>query len=151
MGRTPVLRFDSLEDRLLHFALGKAALLSAALTLAACASSGTGSSAARGSPDRLSRSEITQSNASTAYELISRLRPNWLRATRVGSISGGASRTETIMVYLDSQRLEDINALKTISAGGIQSAEWIDKTRIAVVLRDAPIGPVAGAILLKTQ
>ena len=55
------------------------------------------------------------------------------------------------MVYLDSQRLEDINALKTISAGGIQSAEWIDKTRIAVVLRDAPIGPVAGAILLKTQ
>lgn len=130
----------------------KTALLSAALTLAACASSGTGSSAAsRGSPDKLSRAEITQSNASTAYELITRLRPNWLRAARVGSISGGANRIQNILVYLDSQRLEDLNAMKTISASGIQSAEWIESSRVQVVLRDAPAGPVAGAILLKTR
>jgi hypothetical protein len=69
----------------------------------------------------------------------------------VGSISGGATSTQNILVYLDSQRLEDLNALKTISASGIQSAEWIDSARIQVVLRDAPAGPVAGAILLKTQ
>ncbi|MDP9206877.1 MAG: hypothetical protein M3P12_15740 [Gemmatimonadota bacterium] len=132
---------------MLRLALRKVGLLSAVLTLAACASSGTGSSAA---PDRLTRAEITHSNASTAYELINRLRPNWLRATAVGSISGGASRTQSILVYLDGQRLEDLNALKTISAAGIQSAEWIDSTRAATVLRDAPPGPIAGAILLKT-
>jgi hypothetical protein len=137
---------------LLRFALRKVALLSVALSLAACASSGTGSSAgSRSSPDRLTREEITKSNASTAYELITRLRPNWLRAARVGSISGGAARTQNILVYLDNQRLEDLNALKTISAGGIQSAEWIESTRVPIVLRDTPVGPVAGAILLKTQ
>jgi hypothetical protein len=136
---------------LLRSALRKAALLSIVATLAACASSGTGSSSARSSPDRLTKAEISQSSASTAYELISRLRPNWLRATGAGSISGGATRTQSILVYLDGQRLEDLNALKTISAGGIQSAEWIDNTRVATVLRDAPTGPIAGAILLKTQ
>jgi len=136
---------------LLRLSLRKTALLSAVVTLAACASSGTGSSASRGSPDHLTRAEISQSNANTAYEVISRLRPNWLRATGVGSISGGATRTQMIVVYLDGQRLEDLHALKTISAGAIQSAEWIDKTRIATVLRDAPVGPVGGAILLKTQ
>jgi hypothetical protein len=135
---------------LLPLALRRAAVLSAVATLAACASSGTGSSTARSSPDRLTRAEITKSNASTAYELISRLRPNWLRATGAGSISGGATRTARILVYLDGQRLEDLNSLKTISAGGIQSAEWIDNTRAATVLRDAPTGPIAGAILLKT-
>ena len=140
-----------MEDPLLRSALRRTVLLSAALAVSACASSGSGSTAARGSPDKLTRAEITQSNASTAYELITRLRPNWLRAARVGSISGGATRTQNILVYLDSQRLEDLNALKTISAGGIQSAEWIDNARIPMVLRDAPVGPVAGAILLKTQ
>lgn len=136
---------------MLRIAIRKAALLSAIATLAACASSGTGSAAARSSPDRLTRAEISKSNASNAYERISRLRPNWLRATGTGSISGGAARTQIILVYLDGQRLEDMNALRTISVAGIQSADWLDNTRVATVLRDAPVGPIAGAILLKTQ
>jgi len=136
---------------LLRIATRRIALLAATVAIAACASSGSGSSGARSSPDRLDRAEIVKSNASNAYELINRLRPNWLRVTHPGSISGGATRTQMILVYLDGQRLEDMNALKTISAAGIQSGQWIDNARAATVLRDAPTGPIAGAILLKTQ
>ena len=127
------------------------AVLAVTVVVTACASSGSGSSGARSSPDRIERAEITKSNASNAYELINRLRPNWLRATNPGSIGGGVTRTQMILVYLDGQRLEDMNALKTISAASIQSGQWIDSARAATVLRDVPTGPIAGAILLKTQ
>ncbi len=142
---------DLPEDPLLRIATRRLALLAATVAVTACASSGSGSSGARSSPDRLDRSEIMKSNASNAYELINRLRPNWLRTTSPGSIGGGITRTQMILVYLDGQRLEDLNALKTISAASIQSGQWIDSARAATVLRDVPAGPIAGAILLKTQ
>ena len=129
----------------------RAVIVAGVAMLSACASSGGGSSASRTSPNRIARSEIRASNATNAYELISRLRPNWLRASGAGSISGGTARSQMVLVYLDGQRLEDLNALRSISITGIESAEWIDRTRAATVLRDAPAGPIAGAILLKTQ
>jgi len=119
--------------------------------LAACASSGTAAGTARSSPDRITRSEIYSSNATNAYELISRLRPNWLRPGPTGSIGGGVVQSQAILVYLNSQRLEDLNALKTISAEGLESAQWIDAARVQTVLNQAPSGPVAGAIVLKTR
>jgi hypothetical protein len=118
--------------------------------LAACASSGSGSSAARGSPDRLTRAEITASSATNAYELISRLRPQWLRAPATGSIGAGV-RMQAILVYLNRERLEDVNALKTISIDGIDSAEWIDATRAPTILSDVPTTAIAGAIVIRTR
>jgi hypothetical protein len=119
-------------------------------TIGACASSGTGS-AARSSPDKITRSEISTSNATNAYELINRLRPSWLRPTATGSISGGVVRSQSILVYLDHQRLEDLNALKTISVEALDSAQWIDAARVQTVLSDVPGGMVSGAIILKTR
>ena len=118
--------------------------------LIGCASAG-GTTTGRESPTRITRSEIYSSNASNAYELISRLRPDWLRAQPTGSVAGGVVRSQSILVYLNRQRLEDLNALKTISAGGIESAEWVDASRVATVLTDVPAGAIAGAIVIKTR
>jgi len=120
-----------------------------AVVVAACASSGGGS--ARANPDSITRAEIYNSSTSNAYELINRLRPNWLRATSTGSIGGGVVQRQMILVYLDRQRLEDLNALKTISVEGIDSAQWVEASRVPTVLPDVPPGPIAGAIVLKTR
>ncbi len=126
----------------------RAALL---VAIIGCASGGTGSTGYRSSPTRITRSEIYSANVSNAYELISRLRPDWLRAQPTGSVAGGVVRSQSILVYLNRQRLEDLNALKTISAGGIESAEWVDAARVQTVLSDVPSGAIAGAILIKTR
>jgi hypothetical protein len=121
------------------------------VALAACASSGSGGATAHTSPDKITRAEIYNSNATNAYELISRLRPNWLRPGATGSIAGGVIRNQGTLVYLNNQRLEDLNALKTISAAGIESAEWIDAARVQTVLSNVPTGAIGGAIVLKTR
>ena len=121
------------------------------VAIAACASSGTGGVSTRTSPDKISRSEITASSATNAYEVISRLRPNWLRPPATATIGGGVVRSQALLVYLNSQRLEDVNALKSISAEGLDTAQWIDASRVQIVFNDAPKTAVAGAILLKTR
>jgi D-arabinose 1-dehydrogenase-like Zn-dependent alcohol dehydrogenase len=60
-------------------------------------------------------------------------------------------RSQSILVYLNRQRLEDLNALKTISAGGIESAEWVEASRVQTILTDVPTGAIAGAIVIKTR
>lgn len=119
------------------------------VALAACASSG-GSGTSRASPDRITRSEITASSAINAWELINRLRPNWLRVQATGSIGSGA-RSQAILVYLDGQRLQDVSALRTIGVEGLTSIEWYDATRAPTVLPNVPSGPIAGAIVIKTR
>lgn len=121
------------------------------IALAACASSGSGSSTTRAAPDRLTRAEIVASSATNAYEMISRLRPQWLRPPATGSIGAGAPRNQAILVYLDRQRLQDLNALKTISIDSIDSAQWIDATRAPTVLPDVPTTPIAGAIVIRSR
>jgi hypothetical protein len=118
--------------------------------LVACASSG-GNAASRNSPDRLTTAEIRGSNATDAYEMITRLRPHWLRPPATGSIAGGTPRSLAILVYLDRQRLEGVNALKTITVESINSAQWIDATRAPTILSDVPTTGIAGAIVIRTR
>jgi hypothetical protein len=116
----------------------------------ACASTGGGASSGS-SPDRLTAAEIRASNATNAYELISRLRPQWLRAPGGGSITGGVVQNQTILVYLDGHRVGDLTALSTLSVNGVTSMQWLDASRAPTVLNDIPRGAVAGAIVIKTQ
>jgi hypothetical protein len=118
--------------------------------LVACASSG-GSASSRSSPDRITAAEIRASNATNAYELISRLRPQWLRAPGGGSISGGVARSQAILVYLDGNRVGDLTTLSTISVTGVTSMQWLDAARAPTVLSDIPAGGIAGAIAIRTQ
>ena len=124
--------------------------LSIVVFAAACASSGAGANA-RSNPDQITHAEVVASSATNAYELVNRLRPNWLRATATGSIGGGVIARQAILVYLDRQRLEDLDALKTLSIEGIDSAQWIDAARVPTVLPDVPSGPIAGAIVIRSR
>lgn len=118
------------------------------VSAAACAS--TGATTRKSSPDKLTRAEIAMSSATNGYEAISRLRPNWLRAQGTASIAG-AVRSQLILLYIDNQRAEDLYALKNLSAGMIESAEWIDATRVATVLSNVPSGSYSGAIVVRTH
>jgi hypothetical protein len=124
--------------------------LSLLAAVIACASSGGGATP-RSNPDLISRNEIYNSNSSNAYELVARLRPQWLRAPATGSIGAGLPLNQAILVYLDRQRLETLDALKTISVGGIDTVQWIDAGRVQTIMGDAPSGPIAGAIVFKTR
>lgn len=116
-----------------------------------CASGAATTSGSRGSPNRITHAEVASSNATNAYELITRLRPNWLREPPTASVSGGVIRSQTILVYVNRQRQEDLNALKSISVAEIDSAEWIDASRVQTVLSDVPAGSYTGAIVIKTR
>jgi len=132
----------------------RASVLMAVVLFAAaagCASGGAGGAGGRASPTRITRAEVDASNATNAYELISRLRPNWLREQPTASVAGGVIRSQSILVYVNRQRQEDLDSLKSISASAIDSAEWIDASRVQTVLSDVPSGSYSGAILIKTR
>lgn len=121
--------------------------ISAAMLLA-CGSSQAGKGE-RPASDRVTRSEIVASSAANAYDLIERLRPNWLRVPSTGSLSG--IRNRIIVVYLDGQRLGDTQSLRSLSVTAIQSMQWLDATRAETVLHEVGSQPIGGAILIKTQ
>lgn len=123
--------------------------LATVVALSACASSGSAGSAHHSS-DQVTSAEIASSSATNAYELIERLRPNWLRARSIGSIGGGA-RSQVIVVYLDGQRLGDLDSLRNLSAAGIISMQWLDAAKAATVLHEVGSDPIAGAIVIKTH
>lgn len=127
------------------------ALVATSLTLGACASTGT--TGGGRTSDRIARLEITTSGATTAYELISRVRPTWLRPPATGSLSGagGDIRNQVIAVYLDGNRLGDVSSLRMISVNNIRSLQWLDAARAATVLTDVGSDPIAGAIVIRSM
>lgn len=136
--------------RTLAIAAAIAALSSAAT---GCASSGTPKPrVTESSPDRITATEIeATSGASTAYDLVRRLRPRWLRAAPTGSISGGRVTTQVLLVYLDGNRLGTAEVLQTLSASGIKSMQYYDAVRAATVLHEVGSEPVSGAIVILTH
>ncbi|HUF66456.1 MAG TPA: hypothetical protein VMM17_10835 [Gemmatimonadaceae bacterium] len=132
-----------------------------ALGAAACASSSGPTSGTRStrSPDLITKADIDAASTGTAYDLISRLRPQWLRATTVGSVSTGpagerasaAGQVHGIVVYLDNVRLGGLESLRTISTGSINSVRYLDSQRAATTLADAAREPVSAAIMISTR
>lgn len=124
----------------------------AGLTSACASGTGTGApKAEESSRDRITSVEIANTTGTSAYDLIFKLRPHWLRAGATGSIGGGAIANQVTLVYLDGSRLGALDALRSISASGIKSMEWIQASRAAVVLSDVGNDPIAGAISIKTR
>ena len=122
-------------------------LIAACLVVSSCSTGG--SRATRSLPDQLTQAEIDAASAITAFELINRLRPGWLRPPNTGSLSG--IRSQLILVYLDGQRLGDVHSLRTLSKTGIRSMRWLDAARAAAVLPAIGSDPVAGAIVISTH
>ena len=123
----------------------RALLATSALLLAACASGGSPGEATR---DRnlITAEEIATVPITTAWELVSRLRPEWLRNR--GPASMRASAPEYPVVYIDE-----------VSSGGLEALQRISSIAIAEVrfisARDAAtrfgLNHGGGAIMVKTR
>jgi hypothetical protein len=138
----------------------KCASIALLLTLGACASAGTTASKdPKASSIRITKAEIDASNASSAYDVVSQLHPDWLRPPRSamsGAIGAGqagstAMRTPVVLVYLDGVRMGGIDQLRSLTAASVMSIEYADATRVASVVRD--MGNVApdAAIMVSTK
>jgi hypothetical protein len=133
--------------------MAKAHLLVATALLSACASTTPGTANSRATtresaPDYITSVEVAASPVANVYDLISRLRPHWLR-TQTGSIRGNA-RNQVVVVYLDDTRIGDVQSLRTLSTSGVATLRYYDAARAATVLRNPGSDPIAGAIVITT-
>jgi hypothetical protein len=106
---------------------GLLALLVFLPALAACgggaARGGTGSSL---SPDLIGPDEIEASTTTNAWDLITQVRPNWLRGR--GTHSLRTAQIPLPVVYLDDRRQGDLNVLRSFPTGGIAELRYINAT-----------------------
>ena len=102
------------------------ALAVAALISTACASTGTpnvlrlsdGERRSHGNGDYISFREVARERASTAWDLVERLRPYYLRGRNVGFYSAP-------IVYFDDMMLGDVSELRTIAAGDVFEIRYV--------------------------
>ena len=120
-----------------------ALLLVAALALSACAA-GTSSSGSRMNANLITRAEIDEAGPSSAYDLIQKLRPTWLRWR--GSIS--FTQETDVKIYLDGTGMGERDALRSIDTHNVESIQYLD-ARLATNRLGA--GHVNGAILIVTR
>ena len=102
----------------------------AALVLAACATAAPGDATAGAASstratqresNTITAEEIAQVDAGTAYDVVQRLRPIFLR-TR-GKAAG--AEPQFAVVYVDGVRRGGLDALRAVPAGSIRSIEYL--------------------------
>ncbi|NIP78513.1 MAG: hypothetical protein GWM90_04650 [Gemmatimonadetes bacterium] len=116
------------------------------LTVTACAAAAPGDRA----PDRrhlISRAEIEESGARSAWELVESLRPQWLWKRGLQNLSE-ATGNETLVVYMDNARLGPPETLRRITLGSVRYLEYFDARRAT---HRWGSGHLQGAILVSTQ
>jgi len=97
----------------------------AIFAITACASAGAGSGVHR-DYNLITQDEITQQNGSNAYDVISHLRPNFLKTRGRTSIQTPPSAaTEYASVFLDSQFYGDLNTLRNIASINIKEIRYL--------------------------
>ncbi len=97
--------------------------------LAACSSASTKSSTAaapRGSRDLVTRAQIDQMSVQDAYEIVSRMRPEYLREQRgPSSVNRGATLA---VVYIDGVRRGGPEALRGLRPGEVEEIRFMSGT-----------------------
>ena len=107
-------------------------LVAVAAIMACAPASGTsGTSRTSAVPRRaniLTAEEIVAANAdvATAYDALSRLRPNWLAAHGVSSFN--TPGTELAIVFVDGQQYGGLNSLRNIQAYDVADIRYYDVT-----------------------
>ena len=94
------------------------------LGVAACASSSSSSASGgpKPSPNLITADEIARVNVQNAYEAVQKLRPAMLRQRQVASAN--AQATGELLIYMDNNRLGDVEQLRQISASSIASLRY---------------------------
>lgn len=104
--------------------------LLAAAAVVGCASTGANPGVARQSASVLTAEEMSQAHAdaTTAYDAIARLRPNWLapKGPTSGYYNAG---TNYAVVFVDGQHYGDINSLKNIAGYNVGTLHYYDVTQ----------------------
>jgi len=91
---------------------------------AACASSpkgGTGGGPKPG-PNLITADEISRASVQNAYEAVQKLRPAMLSPRQVASAN--AQATGELLVYMDNNRMGDVEQLRQISASSIAALRY---------------------------
>jgi hypothetical protein len=99
----------------------------------------------RGAFDVITREEITARAWSSAHDLVSTLRPQWMRVRGPDSLNGTAT---PVQAYLDGIRLNGIIALAEISTAGIIAVEFVDGVEAAARWG---LNHSQGAIVVRTR
>lgn len=127
----------------------RAVLLAFALAtlpgMLACAGSGGGGVLA-GNSSLVTAEEIQESGASTAYEVVDRLRPRWLRVR----MDRSSSRDTEIVIFVDNMQMSGPNALWDVDARIVDTIRWLDSAQ-AGTLPGMGSRHVEGAIVVETR
>jgi hypothetical protein len=116
--------------------LTRRVLAVAMVMLAACASAGGGATGGNvaakvQNPSVISTEEIEASSGTNAYEVIQRLRPNFLRTRgAVHGTPGATNAIETVdlVVYLNENRLGASDQLRQIAKGDIREIRYFNSS-----------------------
>jgi hypothetical protein len=93
--------------------------------LTACASAGGGSSKLK-DYNVIPQSEITAQNGTNAFDVISHLRPQYLKTRGRTSIQGTPTiASEYASVFVDSQFYGDLNSLRDIASINIKEIRYL--------------------------
>ena len=92
----------------------------------ACVPAATGSTHALRDSRVITEQEITAANESNAYDVVAKLRPNFLKTRGRSTINASAS--EYASVFLDGQLYGDLSALHNIAATQIREIRYISGT-----------------------
>jgi hypothetical protein len=99
-------------------------LLGLALLMVGCASA---PSNVNGEPrrelNRITEEEISERHFSDAYELVSAIRPNWLRTRGPQSLSD--PQAGQVLVYLDGMRAGGAQFLRNVAASRVAYLEYL--------------------------
>ncbi len=99
------------------------------LCLEGCASSAGGSTST--SRDTITREQIAETQAITAYDAIRTLHPRWLRARgQTASAVNPTARTPT--VYLDGTRMGGLDVLAVYQARDIFEIRYLDEGKAGI-------------------
>ncbi|MCY4645553.1 MAG: hypothetical protein OXE73_01520 [Gammaproteobacteria bacterium] len=96
-------------------------------SLEGCASTGSGPGTSR---NLITRAQIEESQAITAYDVIRALHPQWLRAR--GQTVGLANATPvTPTVFMDGTRMGELDVLNAYQVRDIEEIRYLDPGRAA--------------------
>jgi hypothetical protein len=119
-------------------------LLLAGLILTSCATPRAGASPRE--RHVLTTAELEESGASTAYDVIQRQRPEWLRSR--GPISVMSPEAEMPIVYVNSTRHGDVLSLRTLQLIGIAEIRFFSGPQAT---QRWGTGVAGGVILVTTK
>jgi TonB-dependent Receptor Plug Domain len=118
-----------------------------AAAVMACANAGVGGTPVdAGNPNIITAAQIAASQQTNAYDVVSRLRPNFLKSR--GRTTVYAQGSDYATVFLDGQSFGDLSSLRNISVAQIRSIQFIRGTD-AVTTYGMQYG--AGVIDIRTK